>query len=369
MKERLPSLDGLRAISIIMVMLGHLSGTAGLSVSLTWLIPYAQFGVRVFFVISGFLITSILIKERETTGRISLKRFYVSRTFRIFPPAYVLIIVTAFLNRGSVHLGDILRAMTYTSNYHQRPWVLAHTWCLSVEEQFYLLWPAVIAFFFRYRTRVLMATIAITPFLNASLFYFGHGTGIVGMYFPTVADSLAMGCMLAIAQPWLKRHEHIICGKAFLIVPLITLALPLTPILSRNMAIVNTLALQTLEYAGIALSIDNAVRMHWKALNIAPLRWLGLMSYSLYLWQQMFLNRHSGSAWTTFPLNVALAILCACGSYFLVERPVLRFRDRRLSASAQIESKTEPLAHPGNSDGLKGSLNSVIYTNDLVGEL
>jgi peptidoglycan/LPS O-acetylase OafA/YrhL len=366
MKQRLPSLDGLRAISIIMVMLGHLSGTAGLSVNLTWVVPYAQFGVRVFFVISGFLITSILIKEREKTGQISLKRFYIARMYRIFPPAYVLILVTVVLNRTSLHWGDIIRALTYTSNYHPRPWVLAHTWSLSVEEQFYLLWPAVIAFFFRYRTRLLVLTIALTPVLNATLFYFGHGAGIVGMYFPKVADSLAMGCLLAIARPWLNRYEHIICSDVFLLVPAITLALPLIPISSHSMAIVNTLALQTLEYAGIALSIDNAVRMRWNVLNIAPLRWLGVMSYSLYLWQQMFLDRHSGAVWTKFPLNIALAMLCACCSYFLVERPFLQFRDRRRSVSVEREVMAS-VAHPCSS-GLEGALQPAICTNASLSE-
>jgi peptidoglycan/LPS O-acetylase OafA/YrhL len=326
MKQRLPSLDGLRAISISMVIVGHLSGTAGLNIDLTRFIPYAQFGVRVFFVISGYLITSILLKEREKTGRIDLREFYSRRMYRICPPAYVLILVTVLFNWTTLHRRDILLALTYTSNYAPRPWVLAHTWSLSVEEQFYLLWPAIVAYLFRYRTLILVITVALTPVLNAVLFYLGHGNGVVGMYFPTIADSLAMGCLLAIAQPLLNRYEHIICSKAFLVVPAFALALPMVPISSHRMAIVNTLALQTIEYALIALSIDNAVRMRWHVLNIAPLRWIGIMSYSLYLWQQMFLDRYSSAPWTRFPVNIALAIICACLSYWLVERPVLEFR-------------------------------------------
>src|SRR5207302_10000762 len=135
--------------------------------------------------------------------------------------------------------------------------------------------------------------------LNTILCYMGHGHDVVGKYFPTVADSLAMGCLLAIAQPFLNRYEHIICSRVFLLVPAITLALPMLlhilPISSHKMAIINTLLLQTVEYLGIALSIDNAVRMRWRVLNIAPLRWIGIISYSLYLWQQMFLNRNSAT--------------------------------------------------------------------------
>jgi len=137
-----------------------------------------------------------------------------------------------------------------------------------------------------------------------------------------------LGCLLAIAQPLLNRYEHIICSTAFLVVPAFALALSLVPFSSHRMAIVNTLALQTIEYVLIALSIDNAVRMRWHVLNIAPLRWIGIMSYSLYLWQQMFLNRLSSAPWTRFPVNMALAVICACLSYWLIERPAVKLRDR-----------------------------------------
>ena len=344
LKHRLPSLDGLRAISIGMVVVGHLCGTASVPVNLKPLLPYAQFGVRVFFVISGFLITSLLLRERERTGGIDLKHFYVRRMYRIFPPAYVLILVTVALNRNTLIWRDILLAMTYTSNYCPQPWLLAHTWSLAVEEQFYLLWPAVIAFSFRWRTPILLLSILFTPVLNATLYYLGHGHGVVGRYFPTVADSLAIGCLLAIAQPLLNRYERIVRSKVFLLVPAITLALPIIPISSHRMAIVDTLLLQTIENVGIALSIDNAVRMSWGVLNIAALRWIGVMSYSLYLWQQMFLDRYSTRPWTRFPTNLVLALGCASLSYFLVERPVLEFRDRKRGRKPVLTANPRPVA-------------------------
>src|SRR4029077_2271009 len=144
-----PSLDGLRAISIGFVLIAHLAGTRGF---LNWQFlrqyPLGPFGVRVFFVISGFLITSILLNELRQTGRIALGRFYFRRTMRLFPACYVLIIATAFLAlNGFAHLkrGDLLFAATYTINYHEvsvSGWPLGHLWSLAIEEQFYLLWPA-----------------------------------------------------------------------------------------------------------------------------------------------------------------------------------------------------------------------------------
>jgi peptidoglycan/LPS O-acetylase OafA/YrhL len=107
-----------------------------------------ELGVHVFFVISGFLITGLLMEELALSGRISLSRFYLRRTLRIFP-AYYAYLAIAFLAAvaGWVQLAphDLMHGLSYTSNYYpSRSWFLGHTWSLSVEEQFYLLWPALV---------------------------------------------------------------------------------------------------------------------------------------------------------------------------------------------------------------------------------
>jgi peptidoglycan/LPS O-acetylase OafA/YrhL len=123
----IPSLDGLRAISIAFVLLAHLSGTRHLPDS-HWLRALGEFGVRVFFIISGYLITTILLEELSRAGSISLPRFYFRRTLRLFPAAYFLIGVTAALAAtGVVSLDrrDIILAVTYTMNYNDaRGWPL-----------------------------------------------------------------------------------------------------------------------------------------------------------------------------------------------------------------------------------------------------
>lgn len=145
---RIPSLDGLRAISITMVLAGH--AASGISVLRDHpLLSYTLFngnrGVSVFFVISGFLITSLLLEEQGLTGRISLRNFYVRRAFRILPPFWVFLIgVVLFWKLGvfATQWHYLAVSFTFLRDYIAGDWWTGHSWSLSVEEQFYLLWPA-----------------------------------------------------------------------------------------------------------------------------------------------------------------------------------------------------------------------------------
>jgi peptidoglycan/LPS O-acetylase OafA/YrhL len=139
----MPSLDGLRAVSILIVLLGHLSGTHGFVRLNLGIGDYAHLGVVVFFVISGFLITTLLMQEYRLHGTISLKLFYARRSVGIFPASYGYLAVIGFFGAlGVFHLtwSDMWHGMTYTMNYAPlRSWQVGHLWSLSVEEQFYLL--------------------------------------------------------------------------------------------------------------------------------------------------------------------------------------------------------------------------------------
>ena len=209
---RVPTLDGLRAISIVLVLLGHTSGTRNFAtVPLFGL--YANFGVRVFFIISGFLITSLLMKEMAKTGRISLKDFYTRRVLRIFPAFYTFLFVVCALSLAAgiqLRPHDLLFAFTYLMNFHfDHSWNVGQLWSLAVEEQFYLLWPTIVAFCSRKRAcQIAAAVFVISPFLRLSVYYFTpslrHG---IGHMFPTVADALAIGCFLAGTRDWLHTQR------------------------------------------------------------------------------------------------------------------------------------------------------------------
>jgi peptidoglycan/LPS O-acetylase OafA/YrhL len=331
------SLDGLRAMSIILVLLGHLSGTKnfgelGLS---PYLGDVAHLGVVVFFVISGFLITSLLVKEHATHGRISLKLFYARRALRIFPAsyAYVLVVLLLFLARLiSIRSGDIVHSFTYTVNYAPAvSWHVGHLWSLSVEEQFYLVWPFAFANMrARNRTWFIIAILCIAPAARLVERYLlediPHGFGM----FPMVMDSLASGCLLATARSWLERQRWYIA----LFHPVSSLALlgtvfALNRILGYNvtysagLCVIN-LSICVLIHRCVLHSDDGVGRF----LNWTPVAFCGALSYSLYLWQQMFLNRDSDSWVTAFPQNLLLVIATALTSYLLLERPLMRLRSR-----------------------------------------
>lgn len=328
---RIPSLDGLRALSIIAVLLGHMAGTRGFPSIATHVIrngsiDMAELGVRVFFVISGFLITDLLMREQERTGEISLASFYWRRTRRIMP-AYLSYVAIIALVGAAVTGRDIVHALTYSTNYSAgRSWVVGHLWSLSVEEQFYLLWPAVVAFASR-RTamRVAVATICVVPLIRvAESTLFPGMRPLIGTSFETAADALAMGCALALlrdtlfAQRWYRGIIESPWPIVVFAVVGIATSLRYRPGLLIGIPLTNI---------AITLLIDRVVRQPsgWlgRLLNTRSMVYVGMLSYSLYLWQQPFLNRAGTHILNTFPLNIACAVSAAIASYYLIEN---RFR-------------------------------------------
>lgn len=331
--RRIPSLDGLRAISIALVLFGHLAG-AGLP---SFFGGGASLGVTVFFVISGYLITGLLVGEYERTGRISLRRFYMRRTLRIFPAFYAFILAVVAMDAlGFVQLerGDLTAAVTYTMNYHyHRAWTFGHVWSLAVEEQFYLVWPATLALLGLSRgVYAALFAIAMGPLLRTALYVWVPASRVgLDQMFPTVADTLATGCLLALVQKRLSAsaaYRRFLLSPAFALVPVVLVA---TVVLSEHPRF-DGLVGQTCRNLAIALILDRAVRFpegaFGRVLNARPFAFAGTISYSLYLWQQPFVNRHASLWMNHLPQSVILAFAAAFASYRLVERPVLAWRDR-----------------------------------------
>jgi peptidoglycan/LPS O-acetylase OafA/YrhL len=347
--RRIPSLDGLRALSIGLVLVGHLEGTARfpLGADEVALLPSAQLGVRIFFVISGYLITTLLLRELGRAGRIDLKRFYQRRAWRIFPALYLFVACLALAERlGWVQLRphDLAHAVSYTVNYHQeRAWQIGHLWSLSVEEQFYLLWPALLSLAGARRGLCLAgAYVLLAPAVRVGCWFLLPGSRAgIGETFETAADALAAGCLLAGVAPWLVKnalYRRFQGSRLFLLVPLAVYA---ADRVSGYVSFSYTVG-ETIMNAGIAVGI------HWcltfprsplgRLLNSRPLTWVGAMSYSLYLWQQPFLDRQHTFRFTAFPVNLAAAALLAIASYYLVERIGLRLRDRQERAQLTLRA-------------------------------
>jgi peptidoglycan/LPS O-acetylase OafA/YrhL len=339
--RRIPSLDGLRAISIALVIVSHLLGTRGFPVgprAMGAIGDFGYLGVRVFFVISGFLITSLLLAEHEKTGGVSLKNFYARRMWRIFPAFYTFVaamVLAWAMGSIALHAYDVLAAVTYTMNYHyDRSWELGHIWSLSIEEQFYLVWPAL--FILGGPRRVVpiaLAMMAVAPVLRAAAFFVVERPDDITMEaYPCVMDSIATGCLLAALRPRLDtntRYLKALRSPWFLLIVPIIVVIALRPTWWAFEYTSNV----TIQNIGVALLVDRCVRNpdDWvgRILNWGPLVWLGGLSYSLYLWQEPFLNHYAKSDVNTFPLNVALAFTCAVASFYLVETPFLQWRDRR----------------------------------------
>ena len=341
----LPSLDGLRAISIALVFLGHLSGTRRFPTLDLGIGDYAHLGVVVFFVISGFLITRLMLLERAKNGDVSLKLFYARRTLRLFPASYTFIACVCLLwLAGIVHLHarDIWHAVTYTVNFlPDRGKQIGHLWSLSVEEQFYLLWPCTFVVLGPRRAGwAAFGVILFGPVARSCNWLFLRGTPYHDLeMFPMVADSLAMGCLLAKLTGWLEVKNWYLQ----LFRPSVSLALvALVLLINRYMGytIVSVFGTSVIN-VGLAVLIHRCVYcskdLFGKFLNWKPIAFVGVLSYSLYLWQQLFLNRES-SAWScTFPQNLVFAVAAALASYFLLEKPLLNLR-RRLRAPGTSET-------------------------------
>jgi peptidoglycan/LPS O-acetylase OafA/YrhL len=338
--DRLSSLDGLRALSIVLVLLGHLSGTRGFVHLNLGIGDYAHLGVTVFFVISGFLITRLMMVEFNKTGRVSLSLFYARRTLRLFPALYAFIACVCLLWwAGFVHLHprDVWHAVTYTVNYlPDRSWQIGHLWSLSVEEQFYLIWPLTFVLMGSRRAGWIAAgVILFGPVARAGAWLFLRGTPYRDLeMFPMVADSLAMGCLLAKTRDWLEGRSWYLR----LFHPAYSLAILVLVLLMNRYAgytVVGVFGVSVIN-VGLAILIHRSVYCSndgvGRFLNWKPIAFVGVLSYSIYLWQQLFLNRASNAWINEFPQNLLFALASAMASYFLLEKPLLTLR-RRLRPS------------------------------------
>ena len=293
--------------------------------------PWRRWGISASGYSLSFriLITTLLMQELEKNGAISLKGFYLRRFLRICPAfyAYIWFIVLAASSRYVLlEKGDLLHALTYTMNYHNaRSWWLGHLWSLSVEEQFFSaahpgLWgppqgaPGVVA------VRRIVSSHQVLDLVSAA-------PGYIGEYFNMLADTLAVGCVLALSRAWLARQpmylrifdSRVVIGAIPVIILITNFLLPHT----RFSWLCGETVLNISIAAGIDWCIRNYETPFGKILNRQPMVAIGVLSYSIYLWQQPFLN--PGARWwpSTFPVNMILAAGAALLSYLCVERPFL----------------------------------------------
>lgn len=334
--SRIPQLDGLRAISILLVIFSHTGASAQFSLPVSWFgwQMFGRLGVRVFFVISGFLITNLLLTEKEECGNISLLRFYGRRTFRILLPYYAFLgalVVGQALGLVRLTSGDLLHALTYTTNYQaDRSWVTGHAWSLAVEEQFYLLWPLAMTLLGKRRAAfAALGMLFFAPVMRSVIWKFVPAMHpILGISFETVADALAAGCLLACVREklWVRQEYRAVLSSRWMV--LLAPAVLVISLFDTFPSISYTVGYSAMN-VGIALIIDWTLRFpeKWasRVLSLRPVVYLGTISYSLYLWQQPFFEHVQRQY---LPLNVAAAFCVAILAHYAVERPSLALRQR-----------------------------------------
>lgn len=347
----IPSLDGIRALAVLCVVWGHgaatLPQTDIVGVLRTYL-PGGYFGVQAFFVLSGFLITTLLLRERGKTGRISLAGFYRRRAYRILPALFVFLAIVTVLAVTGVIDGvgprDIISPALFLRDYWplDGAWWTGHTWSLSVEEQFYVLWPlAVIVMPRRLAVKVLIVGVLLSPVVRIGTYLLPFvPEGAVTYMFHTRADALMIGCLLAYGagQEWFQRITQWMFAHRlqWAVVAWLPLSWALTSSLEG-------VWMYTVGYVGDALAVAIVIIWMMRApdspfgrfLNWRPVVHVGLISYSLYLYQQLFMTDHNDTWFGGLTVVGLLALLLAAeASYWLVERPFLRLRIRREHAKA-----------------------------------
>jgi peptidoglycan/LPS O-acetylase OafA/YrhL len=340
---RIASLDGLRAIAVGLVLAGHAADAyLGAARSLWWVpVCNSSLGVRLFFVLSGFLITGLLVREQEKHGKISLRDFYIRRSLRIFPAFYLFLGVIGLLAIGGwlqSSWQQSVGAATYTWNYlhlwyrggpQDGSWFMGHLWTLSLEEQFYLLWPGLIILcgWARARWICLAIPLLMPGFRIAWYFLFPDQRGYLGMMFHTAIDSILIGCAFAL---WGDRLWRGFAFNPWVLALALLFVFVVSPVIAEHARPYRITVGLGLDAVAVGILILQAGRRGWwnRLLSVRAFVLVGTWSYSLYLWQQLFLTPRNPSWAGAFPASFLALTACALASFYFVEKPILRHKKR-----------------------------------------
>lgn len=353
---------GVRALAVLAVLGIH----GGLP------IPGGFLGVDVFFVLSGFLITILLIEEFVSHGAISKSRFYWRRTRRLFPALFVTLLAVAAayatfedIDRGVGFLPSAVAVLLYVGNWVQAPnsdaadgqlGALDHTWSLAIEEQFYLLWPPLLIVLLgrNWRPLRIILLLVMLAMASAVLRVLTWGDVLPGSaYFQTHthADGILLGCALGVAWCHPKgRRVMFSAGRP------IAVAAAAFAVLAAEVLLLSTTS-TTLYFAGFTAAVVAAAALiaHLlaapdspvgAALASRPLVWVGMRSYGIYLYHLPVFyvltdDRTGLRHLILFPLRVTVTVVVAMLSYLMIERPIRHWTPRQLERPCSSSRRTE----------------------------
>jgi peptidoglycan/LPS O-acetylase OafA/YrhL len=341
--------DGIRAVSILMVLITHL-GVLSLLPNTTWYeyrfsaLVSGTTGVTIFFTISGFLITQILLNEYNLKGKINLKNFFLKRILRLLPP-YLLLLTTIFIliqfNYLEKNYGSLVFSFFYLMNFAPDKYYmveLGHTWSLAVEEQFYLIWPFVIQLFkkgqiFIFTTSIILVSIIAVCFFEPFVLEFRSTSFSFSnpsrWLIPAIAP-IAIGCSSAAILIYKNDKINTLLNNSYIAFIISTLFF-MSPLF---------LPINLFKFYSIIQSFGVSIFLIWIVLNqnakitnileLKPLRYIGKISYGLYVYQGLFLTTGPTNKLLiqTFPLNIILTLFTAIVSYHFVENKFAEIKKR-----------------------------------------
>lgn len=345
--SKIPSLDGLRAISIAFVIFFHfLYESKHADVS-----ALGAIGVEIFFVISGFLITTLLLKEKILKNKISLKKFYIRRAFRILPLVFLFLFVLFFLNRIfqlNISNRSFLTALFFVKNLpipNGGEWYTGHFWSLAIEEQFYIIFPWLIAYLsLKNYKRLVITLIVILTILsfcfynNAGLFYSNRIihiiSGVIVNLFGVGTVSILVGSFLSV---WMFENPGILNQlvniKSFFFSFILFLVALIIRIPQFHLNIPYLTDPFFAFIIGIVIIMNiNTNNFMARILNLKFMAEIGVLSYSLYVWQQIFTSNQPWSGMVKYAdaviLNLIALFLVAYLSYRFYEKKFLDLKAR-----------------------------------------
>lgn len=346
----IPSLDGLRAISVGIVMAGHL---------FRWIPIPGGFGVTVFFMISGYLITTLLLREWDKAGRIDFKGFYARRVLRLMPPLLVTIAIGVLcvmlgLAEGTLDPGGVLAMIFFYFNYWTQfnsgspVAALGVVWSLAVEEHFYMLFPALLLGLLKagLRTRVLVVlSLAVLVWRSCKYLLLGAQPFSIYLLTDTRIDSILWGCVLAVmmAKGQLPRDRIGPAAKWSVLTAAFVVIMACFVIRDPVFRTTIRYTLQSLALMPIIyFAVHDANTPLFRPLNWGWMRWIGIWSYTIYLCHKLILDVLQSLAGTLNgnilgAVTVTLSLVYAAAMYRLVEAPFRRWR-ARLHANAEARS-------------------------------
>lgn len=359
-----PALNGLRGVAVILVVFFHtfdnlIPGDAGNS-HWTNPLPGAALGVDVFFALSGFLITALLLKEHEERGRISFRNFYARRALRLFPALVALLLVTTVYSLASneavsTQLGSVLPVAFYVGNWmisFNRPLapLLNHTWTLAVEEQFYIVWPLIVSLSFRMKEKMALVwliggLVAISVLLRLATW---SDALRLQLYENTLwrADPLIIGALGAYL--WTRGYvPRRLAVWAWAAVAYIAYCAWFQPVGSDFYFLGGFASIGLASTVIIIASVEGT----WSGARMlawTPLRVVGVVSYGIYLWHvPVFIAVQEQMPNVPVMVRVVVGYLLTAGfvalSWFAVERPFLALKPGR---RANVGTPGLPAAHP-----------------------